>query len=115
MTPSGTRGVLNDALSIYCADATFASAFVAWWRVGAREEATAGVFRVREDEPEPRLGATMHRTPLSSLAGPASVGLPSRAAGYSPGMLPSAGRFESIAEQELGRRELARTQCRDQG
>ena len=29
MTPSGTRGVLTDALSIYFADATFASAFVA--------------------------------------------------------------------------------------
>jgi hypothetical protein len=29
MTPSGTRGVLNDALSIYFADATLASAFVA--------------------------------------------------------------------------------------
>jgi hypothetical protein len=27
MTPSGTRGVLNDALSIYFADATLASAF----------------------------------------------------------------------------------------
>jgi hypothetical protein len=29
MTPSGTRGVLNDAISIYFADATLASAFVA--------------------------------------------------------------------------------------
>jgi hypothetical protein len=29
MTPSGTRGVLNDALSIYFADAMLASAFVA--------------------------------------------------------------------------------------
>jgi hypothetical protein len=29
MTPSGTRGVLNDALSIYFGDATLASAFVA--------------------------------------------------------------------------------------
>ena len=63
MMPSATRGVLNDALSIYCADATFASAFVALWRVGARGEATAGVFRVREDEPETRLRATMHRPP----------------------------------------------------
>ena len=31
MTPSGPRGVLNDALSIYFADATLASAFVARW------------------------------------------------------------------------------------
>jgi len=29
MTPSGTRGVLNDALSIYFADATLANAFIA--------------------------------------------------------------------------------------
>jgi hypothetical protein len=29
--PSGTRGPLNDTLSIYVADATLASAFVARW------------------------------------------------------------------------------------
>jgi hypothetical protein len=63
MTPSGTRGVLNDALSIYFADAALANAFVARWCVGARMEATGGVFQVREDEPVPRLGATMNRTP----------------------------------------------------
>jgi hypothetical protein len=34
MTPSGTRGVLNDALSIYFAAATLASAFVARWCAG---------------------------------------------------------------------------------
>ena len=63
MTPSGTRGVLNDALSIYFADATLASAFVARWYVGARVETTGGAFRVREDEPEARFGAGLHRTP----------------------------------------------------
>jgi hypothetical protein len=63
MTPSGTRGVLNDALSIYFADAALANAFVARWCVGARVEATGGVFQVREDEPVLRVGATMHRTP----------------------------------------------------
>jgi hypothetical protein len=31
MTPSAMRGVLNDAISIYFADATLASAFVARW------------------------------------------------------------------------------------
>jgi hypothetical protein len=36
MTPSGIPGVLNDALSIYFADATLASAFVARWCVGAK-------------------------------------------------------------------------------
>jgi hypothetical protein len=55
MTPSGTRGVLNDALSIYFADATLASAFVARWCVGAKVETAGGVFQVREDEPEPRV------------------------------------------------------------
>jgi hypothetical protein len=63
MTPSGTRGVLNDALSIYFADATLANAFVARWCVGAKVEPTGGVFQVREDEPAPRVGAGLHRTP----------------------------------------------------
>jgi hypothetical protein len=31
MTPSGTRGVLNDAASIYFPDTTLAGAFVARW------------------------------------------------------------------------------------
>jgi len=41
MTPSGTRGVLNEALSIYFGDATLATAFVARWCVGAKAETTA--------------------------------------------------------------------------
>jgi hypothetical protein len=63
MTPSGTRGLLNDALSIYFADATLASAFVARWCVGSRVETAGGVFQVREDEPEPRVAARLHSTP----------------------------------------------------
>ena len=63
MTPSGTRGVLNDALSIYFADPTLASAFVARWCAGYQVESTRGVFQVREDEPTPRVGASLHRTP----------------------------------------------------
>jgi hypothetical protein len=63
MTPSGTRGVLNDALSIYFGDPTLASAFVARWCAGYKVETTGGVFQVREDEPMPRVGATLHRTP----------------------------------------------------
>jgi hypothetical protein len=63
ITPSGMRGVLNDAVSIYFADATLASAFVARWCLVAKIEATGGVFQVREDEPEPRVGARLHRTP----------------------------------------------------
>jgi len=57
------RGVLNDALSIYFADATLASAFVARWCVRAKVETAGGMFRVREDELKPRIGARLHRTP----------------------------------------------------
>ena len=53
VTPSGTRGVRNDALSIYFEDATRASAFVARWCVGAKVETAGGVFQVRKDAPEP--------------------------------------------------------------
>ena len=53
MTPSGVRGVLNDAISIYFADATLVGAFVARWRVGSKVETAGGVFQVREDEPAP--------------------------------------------------------------
>jgi hypothetical protein len=56
------RGVLNDAISIYFADATLASAFVARWCVGARVQTVGGVFQVREDEPAPRSGAGLRRT-----------------------------------------------------
>jgi hypothetical protein len=56
ITPSGTRGVLNDAVSIYFADATLASAFVARWCVGAKVKTDGGVFQVREDEPSRGLG-----------------------------------------------------------
>ena len=62
MTASGTR-VLNDALSIYFVDATLASAFVARWCVGPKVETAGGVFQVRENEPEPRVRAGLHRTP----------------------------------------------------
>jgi hypothetical protein len=62
MTPSGMRGVLNDAVSIYFADATLASAFVARWCVGSKNETSGGVLRVRDDEPAPRVGAGLQRT-----------------------------------------------------
>jgi hypothetical protein len=63
MTPSGMRGVLNDAISLYFADATLASAFVARWCVGSKVETAGGVFQLREDEPAPRVGTGLHRTP----------------------------------------------------
>ena len=56
MTPSGVRGVLNDAVSIYFIDVTLASAFVARWCAGSRIEAEGGMFRIRDDEPAARIG-----------------------------------------------------------
>jgi hypothetical protein len=56
-------GVLNDAISLNFADETLASAFVSRWCVGSKVETAGGVFQVREDEPAPRLGAGLHRTP----------------------------------------------------
>jgi hypothetical protein len=53
----------NDAVSIYFADATVTSAFVARWCARSNVETAGGVFQVREDEPEPRVGAGLHRTP----------------------------------------------------
>ena len=46
--------MLNDAISIYFADATLASAFVARWCAGHKVEAAGGVFQVRENEPRLR-------------------------------------------------------------
>jgi hypothetical protein len=63
MTPSGMRGVLNDAVSIYFLDATLASAFVARWCAASKVETEGGLFRIRDDEPPPRIGAALHRTP----------------------------------------------------
>jgi hypothetical protein len=63
MTPSGLRGVLNDAVSIYFLDTTLASAFVARWCAGSRLETDGGVFQLRDDEPVPRIGAGLHRAP----------------------------------------------------
>jgi hypothetical protein len=63
MTPSGVRGVLNDAVSIYFLDATLASAFVARWCAGSRAETDGGVFKVRDDEPKARIWAAPRRTP----------------------------------------------------
>jgi hypothetical protein len=39
------------------------SAFVARWCAGYKVETAEGVFRVRDDEPAPRIGAGLHRTP----------------------------------------------------
>jgi hypothetical protein len=62
MTPSGMRGVLTGALSIYFIDLTRASAFVGRRCARCKVEAAEGVFRVRGDEPTPRIGPGLHRT-----------------------------------------------------
>jgi hypothetical protein len=62
-TPSSTRGVVNDALAVYFADVTIASAFVARWCTSQKVEIVDGVNRVRDDEPTPRMGAGLHKTP----------------------------------------------------
>jgi hypothetical protein len=63
MTPSGLRGVINDAVAIYFLDTTTAAGFVARWCAATRVETTEGAFRVREDAPAPRVGVAAHRTP----------------------------------------------------
>jgi hypothetical protein len=63
MTPSGMRGVLNDAVSINFLDATLASAFVARWCAGSRAETDGSVFGMDDDKPKARIGAVPHRTP----------------------------------------------------
>ena len=72
MTPSGTRGVLNDAVSIYFPDVALAGAFVAHWCIGYYKVETAeGAFRVREDEPTPRVRAGLS----AEQPGPKSQGI----------------------------------------
>jgi hypothetical protein len=68
MTPSGTRGVLNDAVSTYFPDPALASAFVARWCIGYKVESADGAFRVREDERHRGSGLGCTGT-LNSLAG----------------------------------------------
>ena len=49
------RGVVNDALAIYFLDTALANAFVARWCMGYRAETIEGSFRLRDDEPAPRV------------------------------------------------------------
>ena len=53
---------MNDALAVYFLEATIASAFVARWCAMQRVEIVDG-YQVRNDEPTPRIGAALHRTP----------------------------------------------------
>src|SRR5438093_10916582 len=49
ITPSGLRGVVNDAVAVYFRDAALAAAFVARWCRGNLVETIEGAFRVRQD------------------------------------------------------------------
>ena len=64
MTPSGTRGVLNDAVSIYFPDPALAGAFVARWCIGYKVEtaegACSGCARMSRNRGSGR-GCTGHR------------------------------------------------------
>jgi hypothetical protein len=53
---------VNDALAVYFLDVTIASA-VARWCAAQRVEIVDGMYQVRDDEPTPRVGAALHRTP----------------------------------------------------
>jgi hypothetical protein len=64
MTPSGTRGVVNDAVAVYFADVTIAAGFVARWCAGHKAASRNGLFQVREDEPAPRKLASHYKGPL---------------------------------------------------
>ena len=63
MTPSGLRGVLNDAVAVYFRDAALAGGFVARWCRGRDIEIVEGAFRIRDGAPPPRRTAPLHRTP----------------------------------------------------
>lgn len=63
MTPSGVRGVVNDAVAIYFRDANLASGFVARWCRGSQVETVGGAFQIRDDAPPARRLAPLHRTP----------------------------------------------------
>ena len=63
ITPSGMRGVLNDAV-IDLFHRRHAGERVRRPIVrGNRIKTDGGVYRLRDDEPAPRIGAGLHRTP----------------------------------------------------
>jgi len=63
ITPSGLRGVLNDAVARHFCDAALAGAFVARWCRGGRVATVDGAFQIRDDAPPARRAAPLHRTP----------------------------------------------------
>jgi hypothetical protein len=65
---------VNDAVAPYFVDVTIASAFVARWCAARRVEIVDGVYRVRDDEPNARIGAVLHKKRRRLIRrGPASI------------------------------------------
>src|SRR5262249_49504022 len=64
--PNCAATVAGRALSIYFADATLASAFVARWCVGAKTETAGGISQGREDAPAPRVRAGLAHDTVSA-------------------------------------------------
>jgi hypothetical protein len=52
---------VNGALAVYFLAATIASAFVGRWYAAHRVEIMDAVYRVRDDEPTRRVGASLRR------------------------------------------------------
>jgi hypothetical protein len=65
MTPSGLRGVLNDAIAVHFNDPALAGAFVARWCRGHRADTIEGAFQIHENAPASPHAAPLHRTPRS--------------------------------------------------
>lgn len=63
MTPSGLRGLVNDAVGMYFPDTALAVAFVARWCAGQKPETEQGAFRLRDDAPTGRKIAKHHKSP----------------------------------------------------
>jgi hypothetical protein len=63
IAPSGLRGVVNDAVALYCRDPAAAAAFVARWCVRPLPEIAEGAFVMRDDEPAAPRRAPLHKTP----------------------------------------------------
>jgi hypothetical protein len=61
--PSGFQAVVNDAMAINFADVTTATSFRRAVVPVEAVEVVNGLFRVREDEPAPRMPAAHHKTP----------------------------------------------------
>ena len=63
ITPSGMRGVSTMPSRSISSMRRCRGAFVARWCAGSRVDTDGGVYRMRDDEPAPRIGAALHRTP----------------------------------------------------